>query len=198
MDESLTGAAQARAEAAGPDAAALPWAADRPVLPLLPLEGELGERVAGLGARQVNLYRSLAHTPLLLDAWIDWAWALRAQCTTPRALRELMILRTAVVMRSEYEWHQHVAMADAAGVPPEQVAAIPAWQSSELFDAPERAALMLTDAVLTGSVPDAVHDEVARHFTAAEKVELVLTAGFYAMVPRVLDACRVPVEGSEP
>jgi hypothetical protein len=25
----------------------------------------------------------------------------------------------------------------------------------------------------------------------------VLTAGFYAMVPRVLDACRVPVEGDE-
>ncbi len=84
-----------------PDAAGLPWAADRPLLPLLPLEGELGERVAGLGARQVNLYRSLAHTPQLLEAWIDWALALRAQCTTSRALRELMILRTAVVMRSE-------------------------------------------------------------------------------------------------
>ena len=80
----------------------LPWAADRTVLPLLPLEGELGERVSSLGARQVNLYRSLAHTPELLDAWIDWAWALRQQCTTSRTLRELMILRTAVVMRSEY------------------------------------------------------------------------------------------------
>lgn len=181
-----------------PDAAELPWSAHRTVLPLLPLEGELGERVAGLGARQVNLYRSLAHTPDLLDAWIDWAWALRVKCTTPRSLRELMILRTAVVMRSEYEWHQHVAMAADAGVPAEKVSAIAAWQTSELYDAPERAALTLTDAMLTGNVPDAVHDEVARHFSASEKVELVLTAGFYAMVPRVLDACRVPVEGAEP
>lgn len=180
-----------------PDAR-LPWSADRTVLPLLPLEGELGERVAGLGARQVNLYRSLAHTPDLLDAWIDWAWALCAKCTTSRALRELMILRTAVVMRSEYEWHQHVTMATDAGVPAEKIAAIAAWQSAELYDAEERAALMLTDAMLTGNVPDAVHDEVARHFTAQEKVELVLTAGFYAMVPRVLDACRVPLEGGEP
>lgn len=180
-----------------PDASDLPWAADRTVLPLLPLEGELGERVSGLGARQVNLYRSLAHTPELLDAWIDWAWALRAKCTTSRALRELMILRTAVVMRSEYEWHQHVAMASDAGVPAEKIAAIAAWQSSALYDAQERAALMLTDAMLTGNVPDAVHDEVTRHFSAQEKVELVLTAGFYAMVPRVLDACRVPLEGGE-
>jgi len=174
-----------------------PWGAHRQVLPLLELEGELGERVRGLGAKQVNLYRSLAHTPELLQAWIDWAWALREKCATPRSLREIMILRTAVVMRSEYEWHQHVTMAERAGVPTNKVHAVTAWQSSDLFDAQERAALMLTDAMLTGSVPDAVHDELAQHFSDSDRVELVLTAGFYAMVPRVLDACRVPVEGSE-
>lgn len=174
-----------------------PWGAHRQVLPLLELEGELGERVRGLGAKQVNLYRSLAHTPELLQAWIDWAWALREKCATPRSLREIMILRTAVVMRSEYEWHQHVTMAERAGVPKNKVHAVTAWQSSDLFDAQERAALMLTDAMLTGSVPDAVHDELAQHFSDSDRVELVLTAGFYAMVPRVLDACRVPVEGAE-
>jgi len=46
-------------------------------------------------------------------------------------------------------------------------------------------------------VTDAVHDQIAVHFSESERVELVLTAGFYAMVPRVLDACRVPVEGAE-
>lgn len=42
-----------------------------------------------------------------------------------------------------------------------------------------------------------MHHELTQHFTDAERVELVLTAGFYAMVPRVLDACRVPIEGTE-
>lgn len=177
--------------------APLPWASGRRGLPLVELEGEIGERVRALGARQVNLYRSLAHTPDLLHAWIDWAWALREHCATPRSLRELMILRTAVSMRSEYEWQQHIVMAETAGVPADKIRAIAAWQSSALFDAPERAALMLTDAMLTGNVPDAVHDELGRHFTDADRVELILTAGFYAMVPRVLDACRVPVEGTE-
>jgi 4-carboxymuconolactone decarboxylase len=177
--------------------APVPWATDRTVMPLEDLHGELGERVAGLGARQVNLYRALAHAPELTHAWIDWAWALREQCSTPRALREVMILRTAVVMRSEYEWHQHVAMAERAGVTAEKIEAIPAWQTSSVFDAAERVALMLTDCMLTGNVSDAVHDELDRHFTTQEQVELALTAGFYAMVPRVLDACRVPVEGTE-
>jgi alkylhydroperoxidase family enzyme len=63
-----------------------------------------------------------------------------------------MILPSAVVMRSEYEWHQHVALATDAGVPCEQIAAIAAWQSSQLFDAGGRAALKLTDAMLTGNV----------------------------------------------
>jgi 4-carboxymuconolactone decarboxylase len=175
----------------------LPWSADRPVLPLLDLEGPLGERVRGLGAKQVNLYRSLAHAPDLLSAWIDWAWALRERCTTPRALREIMILRTAVVMRSEYEWQQHVAMAQDAGVSDGKISAIVAWQTSDSYEPAERAALMLTDAMLTGNVPDGVHAELAEHFSDSERVELVLTAGFYAMVPRVLDACRVPVEGNE-
>ncbi|SHN60691.1 Carboxymuconolactone decarboxylase family protein [Geodermatophilus obscurus] len=163
-------------------------------VPLVDLEGPLAERVRGLGAKQVNLYRALAHTPELLTAWIDGAWTLRERCQTPRTLREIMILRTAVVMRSDYEWHQHVAMARNAGVPREKVDAVVAWQTSELYQPDERAALMLTDAMLTGHVPDAVHDELGRHFTDAERVELILTAGFYAMVPRVLDACRVPVE----
>jgi alkylhydroperoxidase family enzyme len=174
-----------------------PWSADRQVLPLLDLEGEAGERVRGLGAKQVNLYRSLAHTPDLLHAWMDWAWALRERCQTPRALREIMILRTAVVMRSGYEWHQHVTMAQNAGVSAEKVRAVAAWQTSGLYDPVERAALMLTDAMLTGNVTDAVHEELAHHFTDSERVELVLTAGFYAMVPRVLDACRVPVEDTD-
>jgi 4-carboxymuconolactone decarboxylase len=175
-----------------------PWSTERQVVPLLNLEGQIGERVRGLKAKQVNLYRSLAHTPDLLDAWMSWAWALRERCSTPRSLREIMILRTAVVMRSEYEWRQHVTMAREAGVPDDKVRAVTAWQTSDLYDPPERAALMLTDAMLTGNVVDAVHDELARHFTDSERVELILTAGFYAMVPRVLDACRVPVEADEP
>ena len=36
--------------------------------------------------------------------------------------------------------------------------------------------------------------ERARHFSDQERVELVVTAGFYAMVPRVLDARQVPIE----
>jgi hypothetical protein len=56
----------------------------------------------------------------------------------------------------------------------------------------------LTDAIIDGTVPDETIDELERHFDHAQRVELTVTAAFYAMVPRILDALRVPVEGKEP
>ena len=40
----------------------------------------------------------------------------------------------------------------------------------------------------------AVLKALRKHFRSSEIVELVLTARFYAMVPRVLNALRVPIE----
>lgn len=153
------------------------------------------EKIAELGARQLNLYRVLANAPDLLDAWLDFAWSLRDDCVTPRLLRELMILRTASVMRADYEWHQHRDMALRASASEEQIEAISAWQTAGCYSARERAALMLTDAMLTGHVNDHVQQVLAGLFSNQERVELVATAGFYSMVPRVLDALRVPIEG---
>jgi hypothetical protein len=63
-------------------------------IPFAPLPDRAAERVREAGVKQVNLYPALAYAPRLLEAWIDFSWALREQCETPRQLRELIILRT--------------------------------------------------------------------------------------------------------
>ena len=45
-----------------------------------------------------------------------------------------------------------------------------------------------------GNVSDDVYASLAKHFVPSEIIELALTAGFYAMVPRVLNALKVPIE----
>ena len=167
-------------------------------IPLAPLPDSVAERVQQAGAPGVNLYRALAHAPRLLEAWIDFAWALREHCDTPRRLRELGILRTAQCMLSQYEWNQHRLMAAEAGVDEHQVAELPMWRTSPAFDDAERAALALTDALVEGRVPDEVNAAVDEHFGAQARVELTLTAAFYCAVPRLLDALRVPVEEDTP
>ena len=167
-------------------------------IPLAQLPDDVAERVESLGAHQVNLYRALAHAPDLLRAWMDWAWLLRGHTATSRRLRELMILRTALLHHSQYEWHQHRRMARAEGVSETQVAELEMWRTSDAFDECEKAALALTDAIVEGEVtPEVIHD-LERHFGYDQRVELTVTAAFYAMVPRVLDALGVPVEGTEP
>ena len=154
----------------------------------------LQKRLEELWGKPVNLYRALGNHPGLTKAWTEFANAIRHDSRTPRALREVMILRTAQIARSEYEWAHHLRMARKAGVSEAKIAALGDWRASAAFDAKERAALALTEAVMACNVTDEVHAEAKKHFSDAEFVELSLTAGFYAMVSRMLDAMRVELD----
>jgi len=154
----------------------------------------LQKRLEELWGKPVNLYRALGNHPALVAAWTEFANAIRHDSRTPRALRELMILRVGQMERSEYEWAQHLRMARKAGVREAQIAALAAWRDSPEFDAREKAALLLTEAMVRCQVPDEVAREVKRHFDDAQYVELTLTAGFYAMVVRMLESLRVELD----
>jgi len=157
-------------------------------------EPALQKRLEELWGKPVNLYRALGNHPALAAAWTEFAHAVRHDSKTPRALRELMILRTAQIAHSHYEWAHHLRMARDAELSEAKIAALAGWRDSNAFDPRERAALALTEAVMACDVTDAVHAEAKQHFSDAEFVELSLTAGFYAMVSRMLDAMRVELD----
>jgi len=98
------------------------------------------------------------------------------------------------VADSEYEWAQHLRMARKAGVREAQIAALREWRVSLEFDSKEKAALALAEAVTQGHVSDETYKEAMRHFDHHDYVEIAVTAGFYAMVARVLDAMGVQFE----
>jgi alkylhydroperoxidase family enzyme len=98
------------------------------------------------------------------------------------------------VARSEYEWASHLAMARKFGVREAQIQALAGWRKSSAFDAREKAALELAEAVTRGEVSDAVYASVSQHFDRAEYVELTMVAAFYAMVSRIIDAIRVEID----
>jgi alkylhydroperoxidase family enzyme len=155
---------------------------------------ELKKRLEELWGSPPNLYRALANHAPLAAAWTEFARAIRYESKTPRELRELVILRGAQLMRSEYEWAQHLRMARKAGVRDAQIAALAGWRESSEFNAREKAALQLAEAVTQADVTDEVYAAVTKHFDHATYVELSLSAAFYAMVGRMLDAMRVQLE----
>lgn len=163
-------------------------------VPLAEFEPALKKRLEELWGTPPNLYRALANHPNIIAAWSEFANTLRNGTRTPRALRELVILRGGQLSRSEYEWAQHLRMARKAGVSEAQIAALASWRASSEFDAKEKAALALAEAVTQGRVTDEVYQEAMRHFDHHDYVELAVTASFYAMVARVLDAMGVQLE----
>lgn len=163
-------------------------------VPMAEFEPALKKRLEELWGTPPNLYRGLGNHPKLVAAWTEFSKTLRYDTRTPRALRELVILRGAQLMGSEYEWAQHLKMARAAGVREEQIAALADWRGSDSFSSKEKAALAIAEAVTRGRVSDEVYAEAMRHFDHQDYVELSLVAAFYAMVGRMLDAMGIQLE----
>ena len=163
-------------------------------VPNAEFEPALGKRLEELWGSPPNLYRALANHPALAAAWTEFARAIRYDSRNPRELRELVILRGAQVMGSEYEWAQHLRMARKAGVREAQIAALADWRASSEFTEREKAALALAEAVTRAEVTDEVYAQASKHFGHQDFVELALTAAFYAMVGRMLEAMRIQLE----
>lgn len=163
-------------------------------LPLAMIPIDIEKHITELGRKPLNLYKALANNPPLLEAWVDFAYRLRAG-NTPRPLRELMILRTAQLADCEYELAQHLPMAKTAGVQEKQIEQLAHWSDSDEFSAIEKAALALTEAIFHNQMTDHIYQQLAVHYSNADMVELLLTASFYCMVPRFLQATALTTEG---
>jgi AhpD family alkylhydroperoxidase len=166
-----------------------------PSVPLVEVPAAISDQLAQLGAPpdavQSRLYQALANQPELLTGWIEFAWRLRRQCSTPTRLRELMIVRAMQIADCQSELAGHQNRAVAAGVTRRELDELETWQGSAAFSARERVALRFIEEMVAGSVSDSTNSELADHFDAAERVELILTAGLYVMVPCVVDALRL-------
>ncbi len=140
------------------------------------------------------LYQVLLNSPPLAHGWEQMLSAVRNRNSLPAGLRELVILRVAVLNRATYEFDAHVPHALAAKV---SQAAIDATRAMPLapdapFSAMERVALSLTDAMTRDiEVPDALFAEVQAHFNSQGQIDLTATVAAYNMVSRFLVALHI-------
>lgn len=71
--------------------------------------------VAGRGS-VLHLYQMLLHSPAVADGWLTFLTAVRQQTRVPAPLRELVIMRIAILNRAPYEADQHAPIALREGV----------------------------------------------------------------------------------
>jgi 4-carboxymuconolactone decarboxylase len=159
---------------------------------------ELAAIEAGIQAERGRvslLYQVLLNSPPLAQGWEQLLTAVRNRSSVPADLRELVILRVAVLNRAPYEFEAHVPHALAAGMASEKIEALRdlnAGQETDKFSALERQVIALTDAMTRDiEVPDSVFDPLKPFFNEQQRVDLVATVAAYNMVSRFLVALRI-------
>jgi 4-carboxymuconolactone decarboxylase len=159
---------------------------------------ELAAIEAGIQAERGRvslLYQVLLNSPTLAQGWEGLLTAVRNRSSLPADLREMIILRVAVLNRAPYEFEAHVPHALKAGMPQEKIDALRDLQRPEGltgFSDQERRVLALTDAMTRDiDVPDSVFDPIKPLFSEQQLIDLVATVAAYNMVSRFLVALRV-------
>ncbi len=141
------------------------------------------------------LYQVLLNSPPLAQGWEQLLTAVRNRSSLPADLREMVILRVAVLNRAPYEFEAHVPHALKAGMPQASIDAlrdIGQAHADSMFSGPQRHVLALTDAMTRDiDVPDSVFDDAKAHFNDQQMVDLVATIASYNMVSRFLTAFRI-------
>ena len=156
---------------------------------------ELAEIEASILAQRgriSDLYRVLLNSGPLAAGWEAMLTAVRNKSSVPADLRELMILRVAVVNRAPYEFDAHVPHAQKAGVSDAKIAAVRETVIGSVFSESEALVLELADAMTRNiDVPEALMDRLKTKLDARGVVETVATVAAYNMVSRFLVALQI-------
>jgi len=159
-------------------------------------QADLVARIKSERGRVSALYATLLHSPPIADGWLHFLTAIRRDSSLQAHLRELVILRVAILNGAPYEFESHRPHALAAGLSSEQIEALASGQVQDLFGSIEQAVIAYTDAMTRDvEVPDAVYAGVRAALGDRELVELTATVAAYNLVSRFLVALRVGGHG---
>jgi 4-carboxymuconolactone decarboxylase len=143
-----------------------------------------------------NVFRMLAQAPPVGAAALGLIYAVLSEADLDPRVREMVILRVAEPSAAPYAFAQHAAIAASVGVAAAQVAELERGHApSELFDEPERAALAFADLVLDEPrVSAETFARLGQYLTSRQMVELLLTAGCFRMMSRLVTVFELELE----
>lgn len=149
------------------------------------------------GSEVSPLFERLGENPPLLHAYTRMLSALWQSSGLGTEMRELVILRVAYLVRSEYVWQEHVRIARQMGVSDDRIHAIQNWNSTELvhFDRRERSIFAYVDAIERGHGLEAARQHLGNWLSPETIVGLNLLVGFYRMTGCFTEAMGLKPEG---
>ena len=150
------------------------------------------------GGRVLNIFRTLAHAPKALKAFLGWGnYILSRRNALPEREREMVILRTGWLCKSGYEFAQHTRIGKACGLTDEEIARIKAGPDAEGWTALESAMLRAADELVADHFISQPTWEALEELGNKGRMDLVFTVGQYTQVSMMLNSFGIQLEDGD-
>ena len=135
-----------------------------------------------------NMFRTMAHRPEIFETIIAHMDAVLNTGTLPKALKELVIVRTSQVNRTPYCLASHTAICKRLGWSDAQLDALRNASSADFTEA-EKAAIHLAEVMTLDAhtYSDADFQRLRSFYSEGEVVELLAAIGLFNYFNRVND-----------
>ena len=180
---------------------------DRPTSPRIPPlpEAEWDDRTRELlgragvpGGDTTNIFTTLVRHPRLFRHWLPFGGALLTG-SLPARDREILVLRTGWLCRSEYEWAQHARIALACGLTTDEIESLRGEPGAGDWS-PLEVALLHAVAELhdDNCIGDDTWRVLTEHYDEQQLIEVVMVIGQYHLVAGALNTLGVQREAGTP
>lgn len=155
-----------------------------------------GEPNAWEEGSKTNVMMVMGNHPDLGKAYNIWGKHLLMSNTLATRQLEILILRVAWLVKSAYEWHNHVGYGLNAGLTLEEIAAIRDYPQGGDWNEQDGVVLKAVDELIKGgTLTDATWDTLGKFYDKRQKMDLVFSVGHYVMTSWALSAFGVGIEG---
>lgn len=163
-----------------------------------PLEKALAawrERQAVIpGAHAVG---TLARHPVLAKAFLTFNAHVLTTTTLSARTLELVIVRLAWLLKSEYIFLHHAAAGKRAGLTETEIERIPEGPDAEGWNPADADLLRAVDEIHRDSrISDATWSRLSTHLSAAQRLDLIFALGCYWTVSMMTNSCDTPLEAA--
>ncbi len=155
----------------------------------------LSAGIGAAGGEPAHIFGTIAHHPKLLHSWLGLGGRLLMGGQLDRRHTELVILRTAWNVRSDYEWGQHVRICLDLGIEREVIDRVPAGPDAPGWSPIEVLLVRATDELHADRrVGDETWAALEPQLTVPQRIELCFLVGHYEMVAMALRTLGVELD----
>ena len=140
--------------------------------------------------------RTLGRHPRMLTAFRTWAtYVMMEPNKLEEREREIMALRTAWRIQSDYVWSRHLSYASKAKLTDAEVIALKRPIADHPWGAADLALVKAADALVADFfIPDDVWAELVKHFDEEQLIDAIFVVGHFCMMGMFLNTAGAELD----